>query len=101
MFLADEVIVLGVFVDEVGDDGADDVDFELLVAGVFEGGAGEGGGDSTAAQGDGNFSVPEGHPSAVVAIELEPGGLSVFGELKLASDDFDWVGHDGLSLSRL
>jgi len=35
MFLADEVVELWVFGDVVGDEGADDVDLEFLVAGTL------------------------------------------------------------------
>ena len=35
MFLSDEVVELGVFGDVVGDEGADDVDLEVFVAGTL------------------------------------------------------------------
>lgn len=81
--------------DVVGNDGADDVHFQLLVAGVFEGGAGEGSGDSSSAKRWWNFGVPEGNPSLVVALELKPRSFSVLVELEPAFRDFAAIGHDG------
>jgi hypothetical protein len=93
VFLGDDVAEFGVFGQVVGDEGADDVDLEVLFAGVFEGGAGEGGGDAAAAQGGWDFGVPEGHPSLVVAVEFEPGGFSVLFEFEAGFCDFAGVGH--------
>ena len=92
-FLADEVVELWFFLKVAGDEGADDVDFEVLVAGVFEGGAGKSGGDSLAAEGWWDFGVPEGHPSLVVAVEFEPGGFSVLFKFEAGFGDFAGVGH--------
>jgi hypothetical protein len=93
VFLGDEVLELWVLLEVVVDDGADDVDLEVFVAGVFEGGAGEGGGDSLAAEWGRDFGVPEGHPSVVVAVEFEPGGVAVFFEFEAGFCDFGGVGH--------
>ena len=98
LFLSDEVVELWVLLEVAGDEGADDVDFEVLDAGVFEGGAGEGGGDSLAAQGGWDFGVPEGHPSLVVAVEFEPGGFSVLREFEAGLCDFAGVGQFFFSL---
>ena len=92
-FLADQVIELWMFADVVGDERADYVHLELLVAGVFEGGAGEGCGDSSSAKSGWHFGVPEGHPSLVVAVELEPSGFAILIELESALGYFARVGH--------
>lgn len=94
-FFTNQVAELWILVDVVGNDGADDVHFQLLVASVFEGSAGEGSGDSSSAKRRWNFGVPEGNPSLVVALELEPGSFSVLVELEPAFRDFAAIGHDG------
>jgi len=93
VFLADEVVELRVLLEIAGDQGADDVDLEVLVAGVFERGASEGGGDSSSAQGGWDFGVPEGHPSLVIAVEFEPSGFSVLFKFESAFGDFGGLGH--------
>lgn len=93
MFPGDEGLELWVLLEVVGDEGADDVDLQVFVAGIFEGGAGEGGGDSLAAEWGWNFGVPEGHPSLVVAVEFEPGCVAVFFEFEAGFCDFAGFGH--------
>jgi hypothetical protein len=83
--------------DEVGDEWADDVDFEVMVAGVVERGARKLRADAMLAEFGWDFGVEEGDPVAV-GLELEECDVAVFLDLEAAVGDFDGLGAHGASM---
>src|ERR1700728_1401580 len=89
----DPGLELGMGFRDVGRDGADDVDFEVVVFGVLEGGGDQLLRDAAAAKGFGDFGVPEGEPALAVGFEFEIAGLAVLLDLETAADDLSGVGQ--------
>ena len=89
----DQGLELGMGFRDVGRDGADDVDFEVVVFGVLEGGGDEFLGDTAAAKGFGDFGVDEGEPALAVGFEFEIAGLAVLLDLETAAGYLGWVVH--------
>jgi hypothetical protein len=81
---------LGVGLDDVVGDGADDVDLEVVVFGVLEGGGDQFLGEAAAAEFFGDLGVPEGQPALAVGFEFEVAGFVVLGELEAAAGYLGW-----------
>src|ERR1700728_157165 len=91
----DQGLELGMGFRDVGRDGADDVDFEVVVFGVLEGGGDEFLGDTAAAKGFGDFGVDEGEPALAIGFKFEIAGLAVLLDLETAAGYLGWVVHWG------
>jgi hypothetical protein len=87
---------LGVGLDDVVGDGADDVDFEVVVFRVLEGGGDQFLGEAAAAEFFGDLGVDKGQPALAVGFEFEIAGLAVLGDLEAAAGDWGGVVHGGV-----
>ena len=87
---------LGVGLDDVVGYGAEDVDFEVVVFGVLEGGGDQFLGEAAAAEFFGDLSVDKGQPALAVGFEFEVAGFVVLGDLEAAAGYGGGFVHRGL-----
>ena len=90
---------LGVGLDDVVGDGAEDVDLEVVVFRVLEGRCDQFLSEAAAAEFFGDFGVDKGQPALAVGFEFEVAGLAVLLDLEAAAGYWGWVGH-GRSFGR-
>ena len=89
----DQGLELGMGLEDVLGDGAEDVDAEGVFPGVLEGGGDEFEGDAFSALRFGDFCVPDRHPAMAVGFEFEVAGLAVLLDLEAAAGDLGGVVH--------
>jgi hypothetical protein len=77
----------------VGGEGADDIDAQMIVAGVFESGSHEHSGYTSSAENGRNLCVKEGDPATIIGLEVEVGKFAIFFILKSAGRDFVGGAH--------
>jgi hypothetical protein len=99
LFWAEEGLEFGVGFDDVVGHGAQDIDFEIMVFGVLEGGGDQLEGDALAALRLGDFGVPEGQPAVAIGFEFEIAGFAFLFDFEAAAGDLGWVVHSGCSLA--
>jgi hypothetical protein len=84
---------LGVGLDDVVGDGAEDVDFEVVVFRVLEGRCDQFLSEAAAAEFFGDLGVDKGQPALAVGFEFEIAGFAVLGDLEAAAGYLGWVVH--------
>lgn len=89
----DQGLELGVGLDDVVGDGAEDVDFEVVVYGVLEGRGDQFLGEAAAAEFFGDLGVDKGEPTLAVGFEFEVAGLVVLGDFEAAAGYLGGVVH--------
>ena len=84
---------LGMPLKVVGGEGADDIDAQMIIAGVFESGSHEHSGYTSSTENGRNLCVKEGNPAAIIGLEVEVGKFAIFFVLESAGRDFVGGAH--------
>ena len=87
---------LGVGLDDVEGDGAEDVDLEVVVFRVLEGRCDQFLSEAAAAEFFGDFGVDKGQPAVAIGFELEIAGFVVMGDFGAAAGHWGGVVHEDL-----